>query len=698
MKKLSLLLVILTFVSINFSFAVTPKLNLDINKPKRVYYPELKPEIFGEIPTFVATTKDNSSQSSIVKVGDLTDAVFTLYNKGTHLVYEPKSGTLLLLYNNMKVSGTSISGGTLQLVYSQDLGNKWAARNIYDGPDYQGYFISFMVANNKGTNNVNDFQYMTQSWNYKSPNYSTDYTSLFNISGASQSYSQIFQGPEVNNTVTGTLKDYKWEGLGFTSYVDSKGNSYAYSASHPYNRTSNSSLEVAKYAFLGWSFNDEDFTKSSLPTEWANSQFSAPLGAGVGAASSGYSSPINIQVDSEGSLYAAVCNFFPDDAESRVPSVSKSIDKGVTWSKFDANKVPSSLVLDIAKAQWTTGTTDNVTAVVGGARPYEGNAFVVTGKDEYSFVYRVYANNTTKNESKLLMVETSYKNKVWTAVKIAELNGIPDVLTFNGTTATSFPNRYRIDSDDNGNEVELAKTKDGAYIVLKYIDYDTKRGPIALSKAIHVIQDQGTQAAPKDVDLAIDTLFTTDIMLAYRAVGSSSWNTPVNATNDLNYQKVSMMPSIVPSISQVPLMWLETNKLTATSKDSAAFFPDIALQMVCDARLDQGIKYLTGDATQIRSSVNDENPVVANGFTLNAIYPNPVTNDAEISFSLSNDGLTKLEVFNTIGQRVAVLANDIIGAGLHAVNFNTAGLTAGVYYYTLTVNGQSITKVANIVK
>lgn len=697
MKKLSLFLALFIIASFVSSYAA-PKISLDPNKSRSVYSPDLKPEVFGNVPSIIFNSKENSTQGAITKVGDVTDAAFTFYNKGTHLVYEPISGTLLFMYNNMKVSGTSISGGTIQLIYTQDLGGKWAAKNIYDGPDYQGYYNSFTVANTLKDKNVNGFQYLTTSWNYeKASNYSWKSKTLFNISGSSTTYSQLFDGPDKNNSVgTSGVKNYLWEGIDFTPSIDSKGNGYAFAVSKPFNRGGDNTLDVVKYAFMGWSFNDEDFTNSSLPTEWSQSQFSAPLGAGVGANPSGYSSPLNIKTDSEGNLYAALCNFYPDNAEARIPAVSKSTDKGKTWDKFDINKVPSTLIDAIAKAEWTTGNTDNVTSVVGGSRPYEGNGFIVTGKDEYTFLYRVYVTNTTKNEQKLLLIETSYKNKVWSANKISQLNGVPFILAYN--TSTAFPNRYVLDTDDNGNEVELAITKDGQYIVAKYLDYNVKRGNIILNPAPMIIQDQGTQSAPKFVETPLDTLNTTDIMLAYKAVGSNSWNAPVYATNDLIYQKVTMMPAVVPSINQVPLMWLETNKITGTSTDAAKTYPDIALQMICDNRLDQSIQYLTADATADRTNVNDEKPAIAFGFSLNAVYPNPVTNEAEISFSLDNDGLTKLEVFSTVGQKVAVLVNDVISSGLHAVNFSSSSLTAGVYYYTLTVNGKSITKVLNVIK
>ena len=65
-------------------------------------------------------------------------------------------------------------------------------------------------------------------------------------------------------------------------------------------------------------------------------------------------------------------------------------------------------------------------------------------------------------------------------------------------------------------------------------------------------------------------------------------------------------------------------------------------------------------------------------------YPNPFNPTTEISFSLSGDSHIKLEVFNTLGQRVAVLADGHFDAGQHVVTWNASNASSGVYFYRLT--------------
>ncbi len=63
-----------------------------------------------------------------------------------------------------------------------------------------------------------------------------------------------------------------------------------------------------------------------------------------------------------------------------------------------------------------------------------------------------------------------------------------------------------------------------------------------------------------------------------------------------------------------------------------------------------------------------------------AAYPNPFNSETLIEFALSVESVVHLQIFNVQGERVAVLANEMRGAGLHTVHFNAAELPTGVYF------------------
>ncbi len=75
------------------------------------------------------------------------------------------------------------------------------------------------------------------------------------------------------------------------------------------------------------------------------------------------------------------------------------------------------------------------------------------------------------------------------------------------------------------------------------------------------------------------------------------------------------------------------------------------------------------------------------GHTLYQNYPNPFNPATTIKFYLETVAHVHLEVCNAIGQRVAVLVDEAMPAGMHIVPFSAHGLAAGRYYYRIKVQG-----------
>jgi hypothetical protein len=45
-----------------------------------------------------------------------------------------------------------------------------------------------------------------------------------------------------------------------------------------------------------------------------------------------------------------------------------------------------------------------------------------------------------------------------------------------------------------------------------------------------------------------------------------------------------------------------------------------------------------------------------------------------------------LKVYDVLGNEIATLVNEEKTAGTHEVNFSSAGLTSGIYFYSMEVN------------
>ncbi len=73
-----------------------------------------------------------------------------------------------------------------------------------------------------------------------------------------------------------------------------------------------------------------------------------------------------------------------------------------------------------------------------------------------------------------------------------------------------------------------------------------------------------------------------------------------------------------------------------------------------------------------------------NEYSLEQNYPNPFNPSTAINFSIPNENTpVSLKIFNSLGQEVSTLLDQIVPAGNHEVQFDASGLSSGIYFYTL---------------
>ena len=84
----------------------------------------------------------------------------------------------------------------------------------------------------------------------------------------------------------------------------------------------------------------------------------------------------------------------------------------------------------------------------------------------------------------------------------------------------------------------------------------------------------------------------------------------------------------------------------------------------------------------------------AAGPVLEPVAPNPVRagRAVTLAFALPEAATARLEVFDALGRRVAVLAGGAFGAGRHTAAWSTDGLPAGLYVARLTADGRTDTR------
>jgi len=108
------------------------------------------------------------------------------------------------------------------------------------------------------------------------------------------------------------------------------------------------------------------------------------------------------------------------------------------------------------------------------------------------------------------------------------------------------------------------------------------------------------------------------------------------------------------------------------------------------------LAHLTGNITSI-----EEKSVLKNfpqTFSLHQNYPNPFNPSTTIEFDLFQKGKVELEIYNFLGEKVAILVNKEIAPGSYRINFNATGLSSGVYFYTLKADDHKAVKKMTLLK
>ena len=99
--------------------------------------------------------------------------------------------------------------------------------------------------------------------------------------------------------------------------------------------------------------------------------------------------------------------------------------------------------------------------------------------------------------------------------------------------------------------------------------------------------------------------------------------------------------------------------------------------------------------------ISTEDPVdreLPESVVLKQNYPNPFNPTTDIQFSISERMNVKLEVFDMIGRRVALLVDETRSSGNHQVIFDATNLASGAYLYRLQTETATITKSLMLIK
>jgi len=115
-------------------------------------------------------------------------------------------------------------------------------------------------------------------------------------------------------------------------------------------------------------------------------------------------------------------------------------------------------------------------------------------------------------------------------------------------------------------------------------------------------------------------------------------------------------------------------------------------------------------STLLQQVVPDVEPVIEYGknysptlslpekFTVMQNYPNPFNPTTTIQFTLPEDALVTVKVYNILGQEVTTLADhEQFSSGSNTLEFNAGNLASGIYFYRVVVNDGRFQEVKKMV-
>jgi len=85
-------------------------------------------------------------------------------------------------------------------------------------------------------------------------------------------------------------------------------------------------------------------------------------------------------------------------------------------------------------------------------------------------------------------------------------------------------------------------------------------------------------------------------------------------------------------------------------------------------------------------------------FALKNSHPNPFNATTTITYDVPLAGIVTLDVFNLMGQKVAILVDGKVEAGQHSVTWDAENYSSGIYFYKLTAGGKTFNKRMTLLK
>ena len=172
----------------------------------------------------------------------------------------------------------------------------------------------------------------------------------------------------------------------------------------------------------------------------------------------------------------------------------------------------------------------------------------------------------------------------------------------------------------------------------------------------------------------------TDIFVSASKDKGKNWGWRANVTNSPNLDEYELKMAKTASTKNGGTVYIGYNLVDPNSEFVGS--DDIYM-----ARVN---RIWIGEVSGIPTAIEDDikTPVVK-GYTLEQNYPNPFNPTTVIEFNAHKSGHAFIDIYNTAGQFIKrILDKQVVAGNNYKIRFQANGLSAGVYFYQLTLAGK----------
>jgi subtilisin family serine protease len=193
----------------------------------------------------------------------------------------------------------------------------------------------------------------------------------------------------------------------------------------------------------------------------------------------------------------------------------------------------------------------------------------------------------------------------------------------------------------------------------------------------------GSRANYSSVGPTVDGRIKPDLMAMgmgpYIALTSSTTAYTISATGGTSYAcpivagVAALLLSVNPSLT--PMEIRDILRQTASNSSNP------------DNLIGWGIVDALAAVNLVLTDIKEE--TVPDNFLILSNYPNPFNPSTIIRYSVPEDGVTKIKLYNVLGKEVMTLLDEAVSKGTHELTLDGKNLTSGVYFLSL-ISGNNL--------